>query len=80
MDGKVLSGQIDRLYIAEDAIWIIDYKTNRPSPKKPEDIPDIYIKQMRAYANALQNIYPNRTVKAFLLWTDGPNLMALENL
>lgn len=80
MDGKVLSGQIDRLYIAEDAIWIIDYKTNRPSPKKPEDIPNIYIKQMRAYANALKNIYPNRVVKAYLLWTDGPNLMAVEDL
>lgn len=77
---KILSGQIDRLRITDTEIWIIDYKSNRPSPDHPKDVPDIYIKQMKAYSDALAKIYPNRIIKPFLLWTDGPKLMPLPKL
>ena len=76
-DGQIISGQIDRLLIKPDEILIIDYKTNRPPPFKPEDVPEIYRRQMQAYATALRLIYPGRTVRAALLWTDGPHLMAI---
>lgn len=74
----LVSGQIDRLIVQENDLYIIDYKTNRPPPQDPNDIPDIYRKQMRAYADAMAKIYPDKVLHAALLWTDGPYLMKVE--
>jgi len=76
IDEKTLiSGQIDRLVVTEKEILILDYKTNRPPPESADDIPPLYLRQMRAYRAALLSIYPGRAVRCALLWTDGPRLM-----
>jgi len=72
---RLLSGQIDRLAITEDEVLIADYKTNRPPPSDPKDVPEIYFRQMRSYASALSEMFPKRKIRTFLLWTDGPNFM-----
>lgn len=77
-DGRLINGQIDRLLVTNDEIYIVDYKTNRPPPKTSSEIPEIYKNQMNAYADTLRQIYPKREVKAALLWTDGPYLMPVE--
>jgi ATP-dependent helicase/nuclease subunit A len=74
-DGRVVSGQIDRLLITDTEISIVDYKTNRPPPTRAEDVPVLYRNQMNAYAAILAKIYPGRTISCTLLWTDGPRLM-----
>lgn len=76
-DGTPISGQIDRLLITDNEILIIDYKTNRPAPKTPENIPVIYRNQMQAYAGALKKIYKNKDVRTALIWTDGALLMEI---
>ncbi len=76
-DNRIVSGQIDRLVMNETDIWIIDYKTNRPPPKDPKDVPALYHKQMAAYRDSLQAIYPKHTIHTALLWTDGPYLTVL---
>ncbi len=73
----LVSGQVDRLLIKDDTIWIIDYKTNRPPPQKVDDVPQIYQAQMQSYADLLAQIYPAHTIHAALLWTYGPSLMPL---
>jgi ATP-dependent helicase/nuclease subunit A len=75
--GQLVSGQVDRLLITPDTIWIIDYKTNRPPPRDPNAVPDVYIKQMQPYRDTLSSIYPGRKIRTFLLWTDGPFLMEI---
>lgn len=77
-DGRIISGQIDRLLVTDKEILIIDYKTNRPPPLDSKDIPLIYRNQMAAYAEAIAQIYPGRTISCALLWTDGPRLMPLK--
>lgn len=77
-DATIISGQIDRLLIREDGIWIIDYKTNRPPPDNADSVPSIYRYQMRAYKNILQAIYPHRPVHCALLWTYTATLMPLD--
>lgn len=77
-DGRIISGQIDRLVITDNEIMIIDFKTNRPPPNNPEDVPQIYYNQLQAYADILKEIYPNHAIKCALLWTDGPNLMPIQ--
>ncbi|MGQ0527966.1 MAG: double-strand break repair helicase AddA [Alphaproteobacteria bacterium] len=75
VDGQKISGRIDRLLVREKTIHIIDYKTNRPPPKTPVDIPALYKRQLQAYADLMRQVYPGRTIEAALLWTDGPTLM-----
>jgi ATP-dependent helicase/nuclease subunit A len=77
IDGRGISAQLDRLLVTNDAVYVIDYKTNRPPPKRPEDIADVYLKQMSAYRLALQRIYPELPIRCLLLWSDGPSLMEL---
>ncbi|PZO87576.1 MAG: double-strand break repair helicase AddA, partial [Micavibrio aeruginosavorus] len=74
---NLISGQIDRLLVRENDILIVDYKTNRPSPKSLEDVPKAYIRQLRAYADALRGIYKGKAVRAALLWTDDARLVEI---
>lgn len=79
-DGRLISGQIDRLLILPDRILIIDYKTNRPPPTDARDVPTVYIRQMGAYRELLAGLYPDRTVQTALIWTDGPRFMDVTPL
>ncbi|MDH5557930.1 MAG: double-strand break repair helicase AddA, partial [Alphaproteobacteria bacterium] len=76
---RAISGQIDRLAISDDSILIVDYKSNRPPPLRPEDTPEIYWRQMAAYRAIIAKIYPGRAIRCALLWTDGPRLMELSS-
>lgn len=75
----LLQGQIDRLVVKENEILIIDYKSNRPSPRKLEDVAEAYQVQLAAYRIALGEIYPHHKLKSALLWTDGPYLMEIPD-
>jgi len=74
-----LNGQIDRLSVQGDTVWIVDYKSNRPPPTTESGVADIYIRQMAAYRALVRDLYPEKHVKCALLWTDGPRLMPLSN-
>jgi ATP-dependent helicase/nuclease subunit A len=75
--GAILTGQIDRLWVADDGILIVDYKTHRPAPRSASSVPLAYLRQMVAYRGALRAIYADRPVRCALLWTDGPRWMPL---
>ncbi len=79
IDGKVVSGQVDRLLIDEKKITIVDYKTNRPPPDDVRDTAPAYLAQMAAYRALLKKIYPDHQVECALLWTFAPRLMSLPN-
>ncbi|MBU2398334.1 MAG: double-strand break repair helicase AddA, partial [Alphaproteobacteria bacterium] len=72
-----VSGRMDRLVVTPDRVLVIDYKTNRPAPDRIEDADPAYVLQMAVYASVLARLYPDRTVEAALVWTDGPRLMAV---
>ncbi|MBO6948796.1 MAG: double-strand break repair helicase AddA [Rhodospirillales bacterium] len=76
---RVISGQIDRLVVTDNEILIVDFKTNRPPPEKAENVAPLYLKQMATYRSALRQIFPERPIRAFLLWTDGPKCMELAD-
>ena len=76
-DGQVLSGQIDRLIITDDAVLIVDYKTGKHVPASSAQLPEYYAAQMQAYVDAIAPIYPNKQVRAAILWTAIPRLMPL---
>jgi ATP-dependent helicase/nuclease subunit A len=72
-----VSGQVDRLAVSNDAVLIADYKTNRPAPQRFEDVPPAYIRQLALYRAVLVQLYPDKVIRAALLWTDVPDLMEI---
>jgi ATP-dependent helicase/nuclease subunit A len=75
--GQVISGQIDRLLVTPSEVLIVDFKTNRPAPRAVAETAQPYLRQMAAYRSALGKIYPGKSIRCALLWTEGPRLMEL---
>jgi ATP-dependent helicase/nuclease subunit A len=73
----LVSGQIDRLVVAKEAVLIADYKTNRDPPISPDQAPKAYVEQLALYRAVLARIYPDRPIRAALLWTDHASLMEI---
>jgi ATP-dependent helicase/nuclease subunit A len=62
---KNMEGRIDRLVVEEDTITILDYKTDQ---KIPEKMPEKYRKQLQKYVEAVAKIFPEKQVKAAIIW------------
>ena len=73
-----VSGQVDRLAVTPTGVLIADYKTNRPAPRRPDEVPPAYLKQLALYRAVLRRIYSDRPVRAVLVWTDVPDLMEIS--
>jgi ATP-dependent helicase/nuclease subunit A len=73
-----VSGQIDRLAVTQSAVLIGDFKTNRPAPRRIEDVPQSYLRQLALYRAVLAKLYPQRMLRAALIWTEVPDLMELS--
>jgi ATP-dependent helicase/nuclease subunit A len=72
-----VTGVVDRLVDAPDAVLIADYKTNRPAPRSLAETLEryqSYVKQLALYRAVLMRLYPDRPVRAALVWTDIPGL------
>ncbi|MBO7556600.1 MAG: double-strand break repair helicase AddA, partial [Alphaproteobacteria bacterium] len=78
VDGKIISGQIDRLIISDEKVIIVDYKTNRQVPQTVNDVPPAYISQLAAYKSLLKKIYPQKDIETFLLWTNSAYMMKIS--
>ncbi|WP_146347697.1 double-strand break repair helicase AddA [Falsiphaeobacter marinintestinus] len=74
-----IHGVIDRLIVTDDSVLAIDFKTNATVPARAEDTPDGLLRQMGAYAEALRQIYPDRSVEVAILWTRDSVLMRLPH-
>ena len=75
---RMVTGQIDRLHVADDRVTVIDYKTNRVVPQDMETVPGEYVTQLALYQALVARLYPDRPVCAALVWThaaDGPSVM-----
>ncbi|MBA4353489.1 MAG: double-strand break repair helicase AddA, partial [Novosphingobium sp.] len=77
--GRVVSGTVDRLVIGKDRIRIVDFKTARRPPLTFAEIPGAYVRQMAAYAAALEAIHPGMPVEAALLYTHTPQLFVVPS-
>ena len=75
-DGRVIAGTADRLLIEQSTVSVLDFKTGRV-PDGAASIPAAHMAQMQAYTAALQVIFPDRSIRAALLYTAGPRLFEL---
>jgi ATP-dependent helicase/nuclease subunit A len=79
INGRPLSGQVDRLVVTPEAILIGDYKTNRPAPLRLEEVPPGYVTQLALYRAVLTKLYPGRPIRAALVWTEVPDIMEIPS-
>lgn len=79
LNGDPIQGSIDRLIISTDTVLAIDFKTNQLVPKTPNQVPEGILRQLGAYAAALQQIFPDHQVETAVLWTKTRSLMKLPN-
>jgi ATP-dependent helicase/nuclease subunit A len=69
-----VAGQVDRLAVTGDSVLIADYKTDRIVPDRLDEV-SRYVTQLALYRAVLARVFPGKTVRAALLFTDGPKLM-----
>lgn len=74
-----VSGQVDRLAVNGDAVWIVDYKTNRPPPETVDGVAMTYRRQMALYREILGQIHPGKPVRSALVWTWETRMMVLPD-
>jgi ATP-dependent helicase/nuclease subunit A len=74
----LVSGQIDRLVVA-DEVLIVDYKTNHAPPRSIAETPPAYLRQLALYRAVLAKLYPQKRIRAALLWTETPELMEIPS-
>ncbi len=77
VDGQVVAGIADRLLVTPSEVLVVDFKTARRPPAALEEVPDATLRQLAAYVAALEVIYPGRNVRAAVLYTQTPQLIAL---
>ena len=63
---------------ADREVLIVDFKTNHAPPTQPAEAPPAYVRQLALYRAVLGKLYPQRPVRAALLWTETPELMEIS--
>jgi ATP-dependent helicase/nuclease subunit A len=78
---QLIYGIIDRVVIQNDAVLVIDYKTHQPAHENQlAALTEEYREQMRLYTRAAALIWPERTIRACLLFTNSNTLVPMEEI
>ncbi len=78
LGGDRILGYIDRLVVAPDRVIAVDFKSNMNVPVREADVPEHILRQMGAYHESLEQLYPGRAVELSILWTRTSELMNLD--
>ena len=62
---RAVVGQIDKMVITTDKIWLVDFKSGQP---KTDQVPQAYLLQMALYASLIEEIYPDYVVETQIIW------------
>ncbi len=71
VEGELLIGRVDRFAVDAETIWLLDYKSEDPPPRR---LPEAYLHQLAAYGAVLRALYPGRKLRAAIVWTAIPRV------
>ncbi|KLK94091.1 double-strand break repair protein AddA [Microvirga vignae] len=74
----MVSGQIDRLAVLENEVLVADFKTTARAPRPGQPPLQSYVAQLALYRTLLSEIYPDKRIRTFLVWTTGPVIHELR--
>jgi ATP-dependent helicase/nuclease subunit A len=78
--GRLVYGIIDRLILNRGSAYLIDYKTHQwANSDDLSQLADKYREQMCLYAAGVKKLWPNMTVKPYLLFTTCGELVAVDH-
>ena len=79
VNGEVVAGTVDRLVVTDSGVEVVDFKTGGRVPASADEVPAAYLRQMSAYREALRTLFPDRPVRAALLYTAEPRWIDLPD-
>ena len=68
------SGRLDRLVATDQGVLIVDFKLGGKQDRPAE----AHVSQLALYRAALQPLYPGATIRAALVYLDGPTLAPIS--
>ncbi|MBB4120944.1 double-strand break repair helicase AddA [Martelella radicis] len=74
-----VSGRLDRLAVLEEAVLLVDFKTNRNPPGADDPVPFSHAAQMAVYREILSPLYPEKTVECLLVYTETSSVRRLTS-
>ena len=78
LNGDRVLGYVDRLVADDNRVLAVDFKSNLAVPSSGSEVPEAILRQLGAYQEALEQIYPDRSVNVAVLWTRTGELMHVE--
>ena len=76
----IVAGQVDRLAVIRDLVLLADYKTDRTPPRTPAEVPGAYATQLALYRAILARVYPGKTIRTALIFTEEPSVIELPGV
>jgi ATP-dependent helicase/nuclease subunit A len=73
--GKQVKGRIDRVAVQDQVVYVVAYKTDATVPPFMNEVSSEDKKEMDAYKGAIQNVFPDKNIKTFLLWAETQQLV-----
>ena len=79
LDNRRGLGTIDKLRVTDEYVLAVDFKTNAAVPSSANEVPDGLLRQMGAYLEMLEAIFPDKNVEIAILWTRNAQIMSLPH-
>lgn len=74
-----VEGQVDRLRLAPERTYILDFKTGAEPPASLAAVAPAYVAQMALYREVMRAARPGVPVSCMLVWTQGPERFELTD-
>ena len=69
LGGRPVFGRVDRIVRDGDRILIVDFKSNRVVPDRPDQTPEALLRQMAVYRAVLAPGFPGKQIDVAIVWT-----------
>ena len=77
-NARPIVGQVDRLALRGNALWILDFKTGASVASQAENIDAHYIMQLKSYAELLAPCYPDHAIRCGVVATHIPAVVDIS--
>ena len=74
--GRTVAGQADRLVVQANRVLLADFKTGQPP--KTAQAPQDYLRQMALYGALAEQIWPDKEIECWLIWTATGRIEAIS--
>jgi ATP-dependent helicase/nuclease subunit A len=78
--GNVALLRMDKVIAQDDEIIVLDFKTDATVPTTMDAVRVEYKEQIERYLKHMKNIFPNKVIAGYLLWTKDLKLILMQKI